>query len=901
MATAAERLTAALAGRYRIERELGSGGMATVFLAEDLKHHREVAIKLLREDVAASLGARRFIQEIDIAARLQHPNILPLLDSGEIDGLLYYVMPFVEGESLRKRLAREGELPVSEAVRVLLEVVDALAYAHAHGVVHRDIKPDNVMLSGRHALVADFGVARAVTEATGGQTTSGVVLGTPVYMAPEQAAADPNVDARADLYAVGVVAFEILTGRPPFTGVSRQQVLAAHMTASPEPVRRLRPGIAPSLEHAVMRCLEKRPADRWQTAEALLAQLEQAPAPRDGTARPGTWLERLMPRSRPSRLAASAIVAIVVVAGLVRLRGAAISFGHGAPKAEAPPITLDKTRQLTAEDGLEIQPTISPDGLLIAYAAGTASRMRIFIRPLAGGRTIPLSDDTSRVELLPEWSPDGGRILFETLRGVFVAPSLGGSSSQIAAITPSATIPFVGASPIGSASWSPDGREVAIVENDSLVVQPAEGRAGAARFVAIGYALHSCAWSPNGRWIACISGNVGYTVPGGAFGNIAPTAIMLCPAGGGILRALTQQDAMYQSPVWSPDAKWLYFVSNRDGARDVYALRVSDEGQAIGVPTRLTTGLAAHSIAYSSNGRYLAYSVYSAHSNIWRLPIPSKGSVTLAGAEAMTSGNQVIEAMRPSPDRKWLVYDSDLEGNADIYRMPLAGGRPERLTTHRADDFAPALSPDGREIAFHSFRAGSRDIFVQPLDGGPVQQLTSSPGQESFPDWSPDGHALAWYDQLPPVTVYIARRDRAGQWEKPVPRLTGVTRPHWSPDGRWIAAPRADLSGAIELIPADSGAHTTVYHPVEGTSDPHAEDVHWSNDGMTLYFKSHDAQGRASIWSVAVAGGRPHLLVRFDDPSRTSNRADFATDGTYFYFSLEDRQSDIWVADVRPR
>src|SRR4029453_6497120 len=170
------------------------------------------------------------------------------------------------------------------------------------------------MLSGRHALVADFGVARAVTEATGGQTTSGVVLGTPVYMAPEQAAADPNVDARADLYAVGVVAFEILTGRPPFTGVSRQQVLAAHMTASPEPVRRLRPGIAPSLEHAVMRCLEKRPADRWQTAEARLAQLQQAPAPRDGTARPGTWLERLMPRSRPSRLAASAIVAIVVVA-----------------------------------------------------------------------------------------------------------------------------------------------------------------------------------------------------------------------------------------------------------------------------------------------------------------------------------------------------------------------------------------------------------------------------------------------------------------------------------------------------------------------------------------------------------------------------------------------------------
>jgi serine/threonine-protein kinase len=216
------RLKAALADRYTIERELGSGGMATVYLAEDLKHHRKVAVKVLRPDLAAALGPDRFLQEIEIAAQLQHPNILPLHDSGEADGFLYYVMPYVEGESLRDKLAKEGELPIGEAVRILRDVVDALTEAHAHGVVHRDIKPENILLRGRHALVTDFGVAKAVSEATGREklTTAGVALGTPAYMAPEQASADPHIDHRADIYAVGALAYELLSGRPPFTGTT---------------------------------------------------------------------------------------------------------------------------------------------------------------------------------------------------------------------------------------------------------------------------------------------------------------------------------------------------------------------------------------------------------------------------------------------------------------------------------------------------------------------------------------------------------------------------------------------------------------------------------------------------------------------------------------------------------
>jgi TolB-like protein/tetratricopeptide (TPR) repeat protein len=250
--------------------------MATVYLAEDLRHRRDVAVKVLRPELAATLGPERFLREIETAARLQHPHILPVHDSGDAGGFLYYVMPYVEGESLRARLARHGELPVPDAVKILLEVTDALAYAHGRGVVHRDIKPDNVMLSGRHALVMDFGVAKAVSEATGQHqlTSVGVALGTPAYMAPEQAAADPHLDHRVDIYAVGTMGYELLTGHPQFSGGSSQEILAAHMTRTPEPISARRPAVPPPLAAVIMRCLEKRPADRYQTAEELLAQLE---------------------------------------------------------------------------------------------------------------------------------------------------------------------------------------------------------------------------------------------------------------------------------------------------------------------------------------------------------------------------------------------------------------------------------------------------------------------------------------------------------------------------------------------------------------------------------------------------------------------------------------------------
>jgi tetratricopeptide (TPR) repeat protein len=266
-----DRLKRALADRYTIERELGSGGMATVYLADDLKHERKVAVKVLRPELAATVGAEQFHQEIKIAAQLTHPHVLTLIDSGDADGFLYYVMPYIEGESLRDKLVHEGELPITEAVRILRDIVDALSEAHEKGVVHRDIKPDNVLLTKQHALVTDFGVAKAVSESTGRHqlTTEGVALGTPAYMSPEQTAADPHVDHRADIYGVGAVAYELLTGRPPFLGTTPQMILSAHMTDTPEAVSKYRESVPPELEQMVMKCLEKNPADRWQSAEEL--------------------------------------------------------------------------------------------------------------------------------------------------------------------------------------------------------------------------------------------------------------------------------------------------------------------------------------------------------------------------------------------------------------------------------------------------------------------------------------------------------------------------------------------------------------------------------------------------------------------------------------------------------
>ena len=313
-----ERLRAALADRYAIEHELGAGGMATVYLAQDLKHDRKVAVKVLRPELAAALGPDRFPREIRILARLQHPHILPLLDSGEAGGFLFYTMPAIEGETLRQRVDRDGALPVPEATRILREVADALASAHAAGVLHRDIKPGNVMISGRHALVMDFGVAKALKDAGGEKmTTVGVAVGTPTYMSPEQATGAETLDARSDIYALGLLAYELLTGKPPFDGRSAQAILSAQVLEKPAPVTEKRPAISAGLGEFVMKCLEKAPENRWQTTDELVPLLEALATPSGGITptqtRPVKTVAAAKATAGRSRMALIAAAAMLVV------------------------------------------------------------------------------------------------------------------------------------------------------------------------------------------------------------------------------------------------------------------------------------------------------------------------------------------------------------------------------------------------------------------------------------------------------------------------------------------------------------------------------------------------------------------------------------------------------------
>jgi tRNA A-37 threonylcarbamoyl transferase component Bud32/dienelactone hydrolase len=376
-----ERLQAALAGRYAIERELGAGGMATVYLAHDVRHDRKVAVKVLHPQLTETLGLDRFDREIKISARLQHPNILTLIDSGEAAGLFYYVMPFVEGESLRDRLDRERPLPLEEAVRYVRDVVDALSAAHAQQIVHRDIKPANILISGRHALVTDFGVAKALREAREGPdlTTAGLSLGTPTYMAPEQAAGDPNVDHRADLYAVGVLAYELLVGRPPFEGPTAQAIMAAHLTTAPPPISDARQDVPPLVASVVSRCLAKAPEDRHQSAEQLRGELDRALASLES----GTTVAQGKRRRRIGVSVAAAAAIVLLIAWLAG-RGARerVRWARAEALPQIAQLVEDREWEAAYQLALEAERAIPDDPELERHWSALTRRVDIVTVPV---------------------------------------------------------------------------------------------------------------------------------------------------------------------------------------------------------------------------------------------------------------------------------------------------------------------------------------------------------------------------------------------------------------------------------------------------------------------------------------------------------------------------------------
>jgi Tol biopolymer transport system component/tRNA A-37 threonylcarbamoyl transferase component Bud32 len=871
------RLAAALADRYLVERELGQGGMATVYLAQDIKHEREVAIKVLREDLSASLGAGRFLREIKIAAQLQHPHILPLLDSGEADGFLFFVMPYIKGQSLRERLAREGELPVHEAVRLLTEVVDALVEAHAHGVVHRDIKPDNVMLSGRHALVTDFGVAKAISEATGRNTvtTLGVAVGTPTYMSPEQAAADPHVDHRSDIYSVGVMAYEMLSGRPPFTGSTPQQVLAAHVTEAPDPVSKRRPAIPRAIEAVVMRCLAKRPADRFQTAAELHAALEPLATPSGGLTPIETRpLAAIRPRS-------PRLMFILAGAGVVACVALVVWLMNRPPGTAS----LTSNTQLTRAAGVEEFPSISPDGKSVAYLAVGPSdaAAHVEFRRIDGGDAVQIAGGTVPMG----WSPSGDRLLVSGPRGLESRPALGGQGEIIDARA------FTG-------SWSPDGKQVAYVVGDSLLVGSV--RHEKPRLVTRALDPHSPAWSPDGKWIAFVSGNSAYL----EFWNIAPSSVWIVDAAGGTPQQLTSSDAMNMSPTWAPDSRRLLIVSTLAGVRDVFQLNLTAGGRRRNAPVRISTGLNPSLISLSADGSQLSYSVATNHTGVWKIAVPNTGSVSTQGAVPVITEVQTIEGIAISSDGKWLTFDSNREGVQQVFRMPLAGGQVQRITRDSVPAFNPSFSPDGQEVTYHTVDRGLRRIFAYRIDGGrsPVQVSPGTTPDERAPSWSPDGRRIAWSLGGNATNAMVASRDSSGRWSAPatITLKGGTVWPIWGDLGTALVA--LDSSARVVLQPVDG--RPTQHLPQSSRLDSSItlRQGVLGDDGHVLYITfNHVGQGRprGGVYAIALPGGQMREVLRFDEPSRAQafGAHGIAEFGGWLYFTLGDPESDIWVATVK--
>lgn len=881
------QLQEVLGTAYRIDRELGGAGMSRVFVATETELDRQVVIKVLPPDLAAGINIDRFRREIQLAARLQHPHIVPLLAAGARGSLLYYTMPFIGGENLRSRITRAGELPVQEATKILREVADALSYAHSQGVVHRDIKPENILISGSHALVLDFGVSKALSNATSETsvdgptlTSLGIALGTPAYMAPEQAAADPMVDARADIYALGVVGYELLAGRTPFAGLNQQQTLSAHITTAPASVTQHRPQLPSGLASTVMRCLEKHPSDRWQTASDLYDALEPY-AMTSGATAPTQAVAKKPFKWTPQRIA--------VAAGIVGVAGAGFIASTFAFRGDRQAYTVGNTRQLTNENGLEVHPAISPDGRMIAYSVSTATSSKIYVKQIGGGRAIPLADSA----LWPRWSADGSRILYLSInQHNYSIPSLGGVPTLLP-----------GLDSLGSCAWSHTGDRIACsrVADGALVVTNASGgdRKVFAE-TASGDGTAGASWSFDDKLITYTRNNIFYYF-GENIGNIAPSSVWVIRPDEGKPVRISDDTHLNASPVFLPDGAVLY-VSSIGGNRDVYMQRLSGNLKPRGAPIRLTTGLNAHTITVDNTGSKLTYSVFTTIGNAWSAPIPS-GPFANAQFHQITSGNQTIEALAVSPDGQWLAYDSNINGNQDIFKMPIGGGDAQQLTHNGVDNFVPAWSPDGKEIGFHSLVKGNRDVYLMDANGGNLTPVAAGPSEELTAQWMPDGNGLVY--SVYPDSTFRIRRDASGKWGKPTFWARQIAGLAYSPDKtRLIMAGGpgsacATCQGGLYMLDADGtnprSMDTPVIQQVMVSSGP----LVFSRDSKHLYVAIREKDGTAAIWQLPINGDPERRLLHFTDPSRQPYRTTLDTDSKNFYFTLGDRQSDIWTMELK--
>ncbi|MGE5732241.1 MAG: protein kinase domain-containing protein, partial [Gemmatimonas sp.] len=761
---------------------------------------RRVAIKVLHPDLAAALGAQRFLSEIKTTANLQHPHILPLHDSGEAGGLLFYVMPYVEGESLRDRLKREKPLPIDDAVRITCQVASALDYAHRHGVIHRDIKPENILLHDGSALVADFGIALAVQSAGGERMTqTGLSLGTPQYMSPEQAMGEKQIDARTDVYALGAVLYEMLTGDPPFTGSTVQAIVAKVISAEPEPVTMLRKSTPRPVAAAVHRALEKLPADRFATAQAFAESLT-APT----LAASSAMAERYSGRPIDWRAALGHPLVIGIVAvGIAAISIAAFEW-HVARRTAPSTVqrfTIDLPTTFRGAVGANL--AISPDGSAVVFSGTDASGVsRLYLRRLDDLTVTAIAGTEGG--LRPFWAPDGqwvafwvaGRLMKVDLRGgtpqpigdvvemtggtwtgngtIVVSingqlvsfPAAGGSGRKTATVDSAhgeVQQFFPIATPDGDhvvyASWGTGGLEA--VRLGILTISTGHARrldvpATSALGVVDGSLIYGNA---TGSLIAApvdpssgsvtaaavpVAGEVTLGFRGQAEAALSASGTLVYASGGAQSR-LVLADSSGDTPLLPEVRDYGYPRYSPDGKRLAVAITSGATSDvwvydfATRSFQRLSSGGSVNERPeWSSDGARVLYrSDRSRRSAIWWQPIDQSAP---ASALLADSKFNFFEAVM-SPDGRYLVFQVDTSGGSIGYRMLEGDTSLKALTGSRASELMPRVSPDGHWVAFVSAESGMSPVVVQPFPGpGPRIQISSGGGFE--PVWAPDGRRL---------------------------------------------------------------------------------------------------------------------------------------------------------------
>jgi serine/threonine protein kinase/dipeptidyl aminopeptidase/acylaminoacyl peptidase len=873
-----EQLRAALADRYSIEREIGSGGMATVYLADERKHRRQVAIKVMRPEFAASLGAERFLREIQISAQLNHPNILTLIDSGEVDGTLYYVMPYLAGESLRDRMNREGQLPIEDCLEITKEVADALGYAHSRGLIHRDIKPENIMFEAGHAVVTDFGIARALS-AAGGETLTetGLAVGTPAYMSPEQATGERDIDGRSDVYALGCVLYEMLAGDAPYTASTPQALIAKKLSEPLPRVSVVRETVPSGVEQALLKALAKNRVDRFATPEEFSKALT---TPSDGrwmeqpTARRGRWTRK--------RVVLGSVVVAVTAATVVI--GAVLSrLVTSGPIT----ITTSNIRAVTSEPGMEWQPVLSPDGSQVAFLAQREGRQSIVIRSTvnigSGEELLPVQGQRDGLELFPAWSPDGEFVRFADC----LAGALGCAMMEVARIGGQARPITLPSNALGP-SWSPDGSRVAFTAGpDSILIYRVNDRTTTLLTVHDEPLNHSFVWSPDGKWIAFVNDNPTWLW---SF-NVFASSIWMVGADDGELVRVTEDDFMDVSPAWL-DEHHVLFISNREGLREVYVVEVGPSGPR-GEPQKVPGVTDPHSISYSVEGSKLAFSKATARQNIWSYPLGS-GPVSIRDGFPVTSDNALVEEHDVSHDGKWIAYGSGLRGNSDIYRRHRDGGSPVPITDSPFDEFGPRWSPDGTEIAFY-IGAIAPAVMVVPAAGGIPYEL----GSGHTPAWSHSGLEIAFLSVQTgqPGVAIVSRDSVGGTWRAPsqvtdsicwtsdwAPDDSGVLCAPWASDEMLLVSREGEVLWRYDLTAVGlRGPRWSLMRP------------RFSREGATVYVPAYRDDGFGGIWAIPLHGGEPSLVV---ETAELTAPGLISVGPDRLYVTVEEHESDIWVMDV---